>query len=302
MGADGMVRGLLPGNLKVAVVVCTQAARQAQAAHHLAPVSATLLGQAFAGALLTASLQKGDSRVNLQVECDGPLRGLFVDAGADGQVRGYAKNTHLDVQLGEGPWRWRPALGNSGFLSVLRDVGEEYYRSAVELSAMALGPDLNGYFATSDQVPTAVAVHVQPGSGEPLGVVAGVLVQALPDGQVERVDALRPRLEAMLAAAVEAAPGADARALLAKLLPHDDVEALTEVPVRFACRCSKERVLDALVATGRAHLEELIAEGTGTTLTCQFCATEHAVSVDELKALLPRATGSGGGAPPVAQA
>jgi len=183
MSGDALIRGLLPGDVKVAVVVCTQAARHAERVHHLAQVSASLLGQAFAGALLMASLQKGDSRVNLQVECDGPLRGLFVDAGADGVVRGYVKNPHVDMQSAPGPYRWRPALGNTGFLSVLRDVGAEYYRSSVALEHLDLPKDLAHYFATSDQVPTRVAVEVAEAGEVPLGVVAGVLLQALPGAQ-----------------------------------------------------------------------------------------------------------------------
>ena len=107
-----------------------------------------------------AALQKGQQRVNVQVECDGPLRGLFVDAGADGTVRGYVKNALFQLEAVEGEFKWRPALGNSGFLSVLRDVGSEYYRSSVELKALSLASDLNYYFDTSEQVTTRLALEV----------------------------------------------------------------------------------------------------------------------------------------------
>ena len=121
--SDGLVRALWADKgLSASIAVVTDAAREGQRLHGLHDVSAMLLGQAMAAGALLVSLQKDQTRVNLQIECDGPLRGLFVDAGADGYLRGYVKNPYLDVEGNPGPMRWRPALGNSGFLSVLKDI------------------------------------------------------------------------------------------------------------------------------------------------------------------------------------
>src|SRR5688572_10476145 len=130
--SDGLVRGVLPSaNLKWAVCLTPGLCAQAQRLHGLAEGSAAMLGEAINAAALLAALQKGNSRINLQVECDGPLRGLFVDASADGDVRGYVKEPQLHGTAA--------VLGRSGFLSVLRDLGQgEHYRSSVDLSAMEL--------------------------------------------------------------------------------------------------------------------------------------------------------------------
>ena len=160
--ADTIVRTLLQdSNLKVSVAVLTQTARDGRQRHHLKAASASLFAQGLLGGALMASLQKGETRINLQLECDGPMRGFFVDAAAAGDIRGYVKNPDVDVELSEGVFQWRAALGNSGFISVLRDMGGEYYRSSVELVSMRLADDLNHYFKTSDQVATRVALTVQ---------------------------------------------------------------------------------------------------------------------------------------------
>jgi molecular chaperone Hsp33 len=281
--ADGVVRGLLPGELRAVVVVVTDAAREARARHGLAPTSAALLSQGLAGASLLAALQKGDSRVNLQVECDGQLRGFLVDAGANGEVRGYVKNPHVDLELGEGEFRWRGALGNDGFLSVLRDIGAEYYRSSVQLRAMDLAKDLDHYFEVSDQVPTHVALTVHPVGGEPLGVVAGALVQVLPDGDRQALEALGAGLKAALDAAVAAGTDTPER-LFAALFP--DGQTLASAPVRFACSCSKARALETLAALGPAEVQHLVDTMGSTTVTCQFCGTKHEVTLPDLLALL----------------
>ncbi|HEY0880049.1 MAG TPA: Hsp33 family molecular chaperone HslO, partial [Archangium sp.] len=218
--ADSVVRALLTeSNLKVSVAVLTGVAREGRARHGLKTAAAALFAQGLTGAALMASLQKGQARINVQLECDGPLRGFFVDAGADGDVRGYVKNPAAEVQLAEGEFQWRAALGNSGFISVLRDMGGEYYRSSVELISMRLADDLNHYFKISDQIATHVALAVQREGSELLGKVAGVLIQALPDGDVSALQKLARDLEARLSEALDKPGVNDATALLAELFP-----------------------------------------------------------------------------------
>lgn len=286
--SDVVLKGLLEAtNLSVCVAVVSGAAREARRRHGLAPVSAALLGQAFAGAGVMASLQKGDSRINLQVECDGALRGLFVDVGVDGSMRGYVKNPLVDVELGQA-FRWRAALGNSGFLSVLRDLGGEYYRSSVELTAFELGGDLNRYFEISEQVKTQVALGVAPRGDEPLGLVAAVLVQAMPQANVAVLERLGSTLQGSLDAALAdpAVDGADA--LFSRLFPGLVVTQRT--PARFQCTCSREKTLSMLASLGKAEIQDIIDTTASTAVTCHFCATKYEISFPDLLGLMEQLT------------
>src|SRR5690242_16010161 len=120
---DRLVRGLLPDQgLRVVFARVGDTARMSRVLHGLYPTSAHLFAEAIAGGLLLASLQKDRARVNVQVECDGPLRGLLVDADADGNVRGYVRGSSVNFP-GDPARGARAALGGSGFLSVLRDLG-----------------------------------------------------------------------------------------------------------------------------------------------------------------------------------
>lgn len=281
--SDAVVRALLEEpNLKVSVVVVTDVARDARRRHGLAPAAASLFAQGLAAGALLASLQKDESRVNLQLECDGPLRGYFVDAGVSGAMRGYVKNPHAEVELAEGEFQWRAALGNSGFISVLRDVGAEYYRSSVELQSMQLAGDLNHFFKVSEQVATRVFLEVAPADGEPLGVVAGVLVQALPDGDVSALEAIAARVPAQLKA--WAAAGGDANALLGALFPGEKV--LADTPLRFECTCSKERAMATLAALGADEVQGIVDTMGSTAVTCHFCNTKHEISLPDLWKIL----------------
>lgn len=286
--SDVLIRALWADKgLSASIAVVTRAAREGQRLHQLGDVSAMLLGQAMAAGAVLVSLQKDQTRVNLQVECDGPMRGLFVDAGSDGYLRGYVKNTNLAVEGNHGPTRWRPALGNSGFLSVLKDVGEgEYYRSSVELSAMELSTDFHHYFESSEQVATHVALAVERSPVSPLGAVAGVLVQAMPNADLVALDAVGKDLTAKLEQQLEGGKDVGGPALLAALLPQFAV--MSTLALEWRCSCSKERVLTALSAMGKAELEDLLAEKGGAAASCQFCGKRHEASADDLKALINR--------------
>lgn len=288
---DAVLHGLLPGELRAVVVVATEASREARARHQLAPASAALLGQGLSAGLLLAALQKDDSRVNLQLECDGPLRGLFVDAGADGEVRGYVKNPHVALELAGGAFRWRAALGNSGVLSVLRDIGVEYYRSSVALTELDLAADLDHYFATSDQVPTRVALGLRAVGDEALGVVAGALVQALPSGSATALQAAAGDLVARLDDALGRGLD-DAQALFGALFA--DGQALGgETPVRFACTCSKERALQTLASLGPAEVQDIVDTMGSTAITCRFCGTKQEITLPDLLGLLEQLGAAG---------
>lgn len=283
MSSDARVRALWADKgLTASVVVVTGAAREGQKLHGLHDVSAMLLGQALSAGALLASLQKDQTRVNLQLECDGPLRGLFVDAGEDGALRGYVKNPYLAVEGNPGPTRWLPALGNSGFLSVLKDLGQaEYYRSSVQLEALDLSVDLGHYFVASEQVATRCALVVSRDGAEPLGALAGVVVQALPDGDLAALETVGAGLGERLA---QHALGASAAELREKVLPS--FVELSSTPLAWRCSCSKERVLNALSALGVDDLKDLLATKGGAAASCQFCGRRHEASADELRELI----------------
>ncbi len=285
---DELLGGLLPDrDLRYAAAVTTGLCRRVRDLHKTEPAAAAVLAEGLTAAVLLASLQKVNSRINLQLECDGPLRGFFADADPEGHARGYAKNNNLEFLGQEGEFRWRPAFGNSGFLSVLRDQGGgEYYRSSVELVHFDVALDLQRYFETSEQLPTRVFLEVISEPNEPLAKVGGLIVQVLPGADVSKLEAIEAHLRSERTFTRALASSEGVRGLLDAAFPERDFEVLRQVPISHRCTCSRERVMAAVASMGKAELEDVLAKEKKAEVTCQFCSTQYVISGESRSARL----------------
>ena len=77
-----------------------------------------------------------------------------------------------------------------------------------------------------------------------------------------------------------------APAILARLLAGFPTRVLEEQPLRFQCRCSRERVDAAIVAMGRAELMDVLAHERRAEVVCEFCGARYVVEEGELRALV----------------
>lgn len=290
--SDQLVSGLLKkSNLRVLCVSAAESARKARDLAKLFPTSAAMLAQGLAAGAILGALQKDGTRLNFQVECEGPLHGLFVDADGQGQVRGYVKNRNLAF-VGDPAAHSRAVFGGKGFISVLRDVGNgETYRSSVALQHFELGPDLEEYLHSSDQVDSRFVMGVFGEKGEELGGVWALLLQALPDGDRPRLaqlgTALREQGGFQQAVAAHGAQGP--LAVLKALFPDEELEVMSRFPVAFSCSCSRERVLNALRTLGVTELEDLLAKEGKASVTCEFCSTQYVIGGDDIRELIAQA-------------
>jgi molecular chaperone Hsp33 len=292
---DVLLRGLLPeAGLRVLFVRAGDLSRMARMLHGLAPTSAAIFGEALAAGLLLGALQKERTRVNLSLEVDGPISGLLVDADTEGNVRGRVRQPEVNFP-GDPSIGPRAALGGSGTLSVLRDLGAgEFYRGSVEFLPGTLTENLRRYFAESEQVASAIDVRVLPRGTEPLGEVAGLLVQRLPEGDTDALEALRRRL----------AEGA-LREALARGLPAAEtvgetvgpgLQVLAELEVSYTCACSRERAVNAVSALGLEGIRSVLEQERELVIDCEFCRKRYVIPEEELRSMARALARRGGGA------
>ncbi len=289
---DRLCLGVLPDlGLRAVFVRVTETARHARALHDLAPTSAHVFAQALAAAALFGAVQDEGGRVNLQLACDGPLHGLLVEAEPGGGLRGWVRDGR--VHFGGDPERAaRSALGQAGYLAVRRDGADgSHQRSLLDLRALSLPEDLRRWFATS-QVTAAVAdVALVAREGEPLGEVAGVLIERLGGDDEEPIGRARERVEAGVLAEALAA-GATAQGAIAAVA-GEGFELLSEVEVGYRCSCSPERVRVAVSALGPEGIADVLSKEREASVTCEYCRRRYVVDAAELEEIARRLAAQG---------
>ncbi len=297
--SDELVRvHLKKPDLLVVGVLCTQTARKAREIHGCLPTSAALLAEALTAGFGVAGLLAGQARINLQLTCDGPAQGAFVDADAEGGGRGYLKNPQVNfLGAGCGPFDASSALGREGVLSVIRELKPgEFYRGAVTLEHLDLARDLERFYRESDQLETTLDLSVEPDGEERLGRVCGLFVQAMPDAAPGAARAARERVDL---ARVQGEHAFDLVRPLAEAL-GGELDVLGQYPLDYVCHCSAEKVMRAVVAMGREELEDLLQREGRAVAHCAFCHKTYEVGAEQLQQMIAahrqrEAEGQGGG-------
>lgn len=295
---DLLVRGIdRAAGLRVAVAVTTDLAQEAARRHGAEGLGACALGRALTSSLLLATLTKGNERVTLQLQGDGPLGGITADATA-GDVRGYPIHPERARRPCDGRGRVVEVLGRHGVVNVLRDLGlKERYQGQIALVTGEVDEDVEGYLRSSEQVPSALGCDVVVEGGE-VRASAGCLVQALPEevasygghaaslpSEPRGPDTVRAAQHALRIGVLWEAlvRGGHSPRGLAETVYGGPLEFLDERPLRFACRCSREKVEDSLTLLGTIDLDEMIAEDGRAEVTCNFCSSHYLVEREALE-------------------
>lgn len=246
------------------------------------PAVREVLGELMAAAALLASTLKFEGKLIMQIQGAGPVKLLMAECSESGAMRALA-HWHGEVDpapLGE-------LVGAGKFVITIDPQGSgERYQGIVSLDGGSVARALEHYFAQSEQLETRLWLAADREQA------AGMLLQKLPDSQLEDADAwdravhlgsTLTRLELL---------SLPVREILRRLFHEDDIRLFARQPLAFRCSCSRERVEAVLRMLGQAEIESILEERGNVTVDCEFCGAHYEfdlVDAMQLFAALPPA-------------
>ncbi|ENQ3080762.1 Hsp33 family molecular chaperone HslO [Bacillus multifaciens] len=286
---DYLVKALaFNGEVRAYSVHTTNTVSEAQRRHDTWRTASAALGRSLTAGTMMGAMLKGDQKLTIKVEGNGPLGPILIDAHANGDVRGYVTNPHVDFEATEqGKLRVYQAVGTEGFLTIIKDIGmREPFIGQVPLVSGELGEDFTYYFAVSEQTPSSVGVGVLVNGDDSVLAAGGFILQIMPGAQEETISALEERLQKIPPVSKLIEQGLTPEELLYELLGKENVKILETMDVQFNCTCSRERIEGVLISLGKTELTQVRDEEEETEVHCHFCNERYNFSKEDITKLI----------------
>jgi len=265
----------------------TRMVNEMRANFELGILETLALGHAYLACGLLSSMLKGNDRISMTIDCDGPIIGLVVETNAFGEVRGYLKKVPIPVDKPPEDFSLAPFFG-LGVLSInkyLEDL-KQPYTGQIALKYGTIAKDLANYYYMSEQIPTVFNLSIKfDKEGEVIGA-GGLFLQVMPGASEELKEGLEDIVNGLPSLGALIAENKEIKDSLSIFFEDYSPHFLSDYRIEFFCRCNTELIAEYL---GRLPMEELadIAD-TGPfplEVRCHNCNTVYAYSKAEMTQL-----------------
>lgn len=288
--SDYLVRALaFNGQVRAFAARTTETVSEAQRRHNTWPIVSAALGRSMTASAMMGAMLKGEDKLTVKIEGNGPIGPMIIDANAKGDVRGFVTNPYVHVDLNEhGKLDVRAGVGTEGFISIVKDLGmRDMFSGQTPIVSGEIAEDFTYYFATSEQVPSSVGLGVLVNPDNTILAAGGFIIQLMPGCEDETIDMIEKQLGSIEPVSKMIEKGYTPEELLTAVLGEAaKVEVLSSMPVKFECQCSKERYSAAIMGLGVQEIEEMIEEQGGIETQCHFCLQTYDFSKEELQGLV----------------
>ena len=285
---DQLLKALvLNEHVRLYIVRTTDLVQEAQDRFDLHPCACAALGRTLSVAsMMGAMLKSEEEMLSITINGHGPIGSIVVDAYANGNVRGFVSNPHVeDVLIRPGKLNVGAVVGTDGTLTVTKDLSmEENFSGSVELQSGEIGDDFSYYFMASEQTPSVVSVGVLVDETNEILSSGGFIIQLLPEATEEDISYIEEKIKDFPALSSLIHEGKTPEEILKMIF--DDVEITDRQDLFFTCDCSREKMINALSTIGKQELQSMIDEDHGCEITCQFCNTKYLFSEEELQNII----------------
>lgn len=226
----------------------------------------SLLGEMMAAAALLSATLKFDGSLIMQMQGNGPVKLLVVEATSGQTLRATAK---WDGEIPQGDIA--ALLGEGRFvISIVPEGGAQTYQGIVGIEGDSVARVLEHYMAQSEQLETRMWLASDSHHA------AGLLLQKLPAAPSQDADAWNRATQLGGTIKPDELLALPAAKIIHRLYHEEDVRLFDPRPVAFRCSCSRDRVTSMLRMLGREEVQSIIEERKSVEVECEFCGRHYA--------------------------
>ena len=230
------------------------------------PMVKKLLGEALVSCLLMTGSIKFEGEITLQFRGDKRLPLLIVQCDHLLQLRGFAKYQ----QEGENIDYNAAFLDGSMGITINQYNQTQVYQSVVPIGSLSMADNLMQYFAQSEQVASRVWLAVND------HMAAGMLLQLMPEQNTQqREEFWEYAVQIGQTISEHELLTLDNPTILHRLYHETELRLYSARPARFQCRCSEDKMKQALTVLGEADVNALLQEKGNVEVICDFCSQRY---------------------------
>lgn len=271
--------------VRIYALSTTNLTREITKQHKCSHLASAALGRAMNGALLLAATMKENERISVRFKGDGPIGEVVADAEGN-CVCGYVDNPDVFLPLkDDGKLDVGGAVGKGNIIVTRYLQNSEPFTGYCELADGEIADDITKYLFESEQTPSSVALGVLVDKDGNVTASGGFFIQAMPGCSDEVLEKLEHNVNTTPYVSQLLEIGYTPEKIIEILGRDLDVDIKETIPVKFQCRCSRQRLMDAIGSLDVHSLEEL-AQDEETEAHCQFCNNTYIYSKMEIEKLL----------------
>jgi len=271
------------GKFRVAAIKNTIAAQTAQEKHNLSAIPAFLLARQMAAASMIAIFMKGEERIVLEADGQGPIYKVFAEALQVGEVRGFV---NYDKEISGYNFEKIIDAYQEGFYRVSKILYNEPEPQVgiIELKRGDISSDLTNYFLESEQIPTLVILNTLLDEKGLISDSSGIIFQAMPGTTDNDIMEIYPTFSNLTTLNELILVNHNLENMLKVVLPFE-FDILKNDRVDFFCRCSKDKFIDKLITLGYNEVNEMYKKNENE-LICQYCNAHYYLEEKDFQKLI----------------
>ena len=280
---------LSDGQVRVTAISATETINNMRANHKTGLLESYVLGQAYIAGLLLTSMVKGNDRIQLQIECGGPIKGISIESWACGAVRGYLLEnpikldkplTTLDTSMLYGP----------GFITISRilEGSKEPVSGTCMMQTGNLANDLAIFFNESEQTPTLFYISLDFDKKGRIVGAGGLFIQALPGCSDDVLEKLQMHCKKLPSLGRAISEGNEISSYVTENFAAFSPRLLETSHIGFSCPCSREHFEGYLSRLPQKEKEEILQGTFPLELECFNCGSVYSFTKSEVETLFEK--------------